>query len=87
MKWLPPLLALRRSVRVEVRQMTEYETTYGINPPTTAISHKPSFRMCRLTAEKNFVRIRELVAQPQYYCRVCARASSHRENLCEPVKL
>jgi hypothetical protein len=74
-------------LRSEVRQMTEYETTYGINPPDTSFNHKPSFRMCRLSAEKNFVRIRELVGQPRYYCKACARVSSHRENLCEPVKL
>ena len=82
-----PSYHLCKPLPIEVRQMTEYETTYGQNPPTTTLSHKPGFRMCRLSEDKQFARIRELVSNPQYYCRACARVSSSRENLCEPIKL
>ena len=37
--------------------------------------------------EDNIDEIIELVSQPEYVCRKCARVSKEKDHLCKPLKL
>ena len=44
--------------------------------------------LCSLVAEGvDLSEFKELVRNPKFICRICGRAASREENLCDPVPL
>lgn len=37
--------------------------------------------------EKHSGRLTDIIREPRYYCRKCARAANEKKYLCKPVKI
>lgn len=43
--------------------------------------------MCRIAGRRDFEIVRDLVRDPRYVCRKCARTAHKDGNLCKPAEL
>jgi len=43
--------------------------------------------ICRIIIRKDLERIKQLVKDPQFFCKNCGRAAKNKENLCNPSRI
>ncbi|MDF1526551.1 MAG: hypothetical protein RRA15_04830 [bacterium] len=43
--------------------------------------------MCKIVIRQEFDRVREIVRDSEYYCKLCGRAAHNEANLCKPARI
>jgi hypothetical protein len=68
-------------------QPTEFREPFGYRAKAPHIGHRHHLCSMAEAGEVSLEQIKDLVRNPKFICKVCARTAANSDNLCEPVPL
>lgn len=68
-------------------QPTEFREPFGFGRKAPHIGHKQHLCSMAESGEISLDQIKDIVRNPKFVCKVCARTAASKDNLCEPEAL